>query len=165
MLRNVAAGTMFLGACSAALVWGDSGAISPPPVAQKPIDQVSVPFRMGAGPARRIIITHEWVIPVGRRSISVPILMYHYVRKPPSMVRDRLGFNLSVSPNDFRGQMDWLESNEFHPVDFNDLRMYFEAQQTLPSKPVVITFDDGYRDLYTTAFPVLKAHRFKDVAY
>ena len=156
---------MFLVACSAALVWGDSGAISPPPVAQKPIDQPSVPFRMGAGPARKIIVTYEWVIPVGRRSISVPILMYHYVHKPPSTFTDRLGFNLSVSPNDFRGQMDWLESNDFHPVDFNDLRAYFAGQQALPNKPVVITFDDGYRDLYTTAFPILKAHKFKAVAY
>jgi len=35
----------------------------------------------------------------------------------------------------------------------------------LPSKPVVITIDDGYRDLYTTAYPILRAHGFTAVAY
>src|SRR2546430_7546414 len=35
----------------------------------------------------------------------------------------------------------------------------------LPDRPVVLTFDDGYRDVYTTAFPILRAHRFKAVSY
>jgi peptidoglycan/xylan/chitin deacetylase (PgdA/CDA1 family) len=39
------------------------------------------------------------------------------------------------------------------------------AGRALPAKPVIITLDDGYRDLYTTAYPILKEHRFKAVAY
>jgi peptidoglycan/xylan/chitin deacetylase (PgdA/CDA1 family) len=157
-LRHGAAATMVLVACFAALVWGDSGSVLLPSTPEQ-IDQVS------ARAIPRFAITHEWVIPVGRRSISVPILMYHYVRTPPSMATDRLGFNLSVSPDVFREQMDWLAGHGYHAVDFNDIRAYFTGRQALPSKPVVITFDDGYRDLYTTAFPILQAHNFKAVAY
>src|SRR3981081_1259415 len=47
------------------------------------------------------------MIPAGRPSIRVPILMYHYVRVNPD-ARDRIGFNLSVTPGDFARQMDWL---------------------------------------------------------
>jgi len=50
-------------------------------------------------------------------------------------------------------------------VDFNDVRAYFAGKQPLPTRPVVITLDDGYADLYTAAFPVLSAHDFKAVAY
>lgn len=105
------------------------------------------------------------VVPLGYRALSFPILMYHYIRTPPDPRADRVGYNLSVSPNDFQAQMDWLLYNGYHPVDFNDIRAYFAGKQSLPGKPVVITLDDGYADLYTTAYPILRAHGFKAVAY
>ena len=105
------------------------------------------------------------LVPVGRQNITLPILTYHYVRQPPSMRNDLLGYRLSVSPADFTAQMDWLSANGFHAVDFDDVRAYFAGRQPLPAKPLVITLDDGYADLYTTAFPILKAHDFKAVAY
>jgi peptidoglycan/xylan/chitin deacetylase (PgdA/CDA1 family) len=105
------------------------------------------------------------VIHTGRRNITLPILMYHYVRQPPSMRSDLLGYKLSVSPADFEVQMAWLSLHGYHPVDFNDVRAYFAGQSPLPAKPVVITLDDGYADLYTTAYPILEAHGFKAVAY
>ena len=110
-------------------------------------------------------LSRHQVVPVGRRNIALPILMYHYIRTPPSMRYDRMGYKLSISPADFAAQMDWLARNGFHPVDFNDLRAYFAGKQPLPTKPVVITLDDGYADLYTAAFPILTAHDFKAVAY
>jgi peptidoglycan/xylan/chitin deacetylase (PgdA/CDA1 family) len=103
-------------------------------------------------------------IPIGRQAIRVPMLMYHYIRVNP-VPGDQLGFNLSVTPNDFGAQMDWLAANHYHPVDLKDVRAYFAGQAPLPSKPVVITLDDGYKDLYTTAYPILLAHHFKAVAY
>src|SRR5215831_19557665 len=104
------------------------------------------------------------VVPPGRSSVRVPILMYHYIRVNPDP-GDRLGFNLSVTPADFRLQMDWLYDNDYHPVDFDDLRAYLFENQSLPSRPVVLTFDDGYLDMYTTAFPILRVHHFKGVSY
>jgi peptidoglycan/xylan/chitin deacetylase (PgdA/CDA1 family) len=104
------------------------------------------------------------VIPPGRPSVRVPILMYHYIRVNPDP-RDKVGFGLSVTPSDFARQMDWLAGNGFNPVDFDDLRGYLLGHGTMPGRPVVLTFDDGYRDLYTAAYPVLHAHRYKAVAY
>lgn len=104
------------------------------------------------------------VVPPGRGSVRVPILMYHYIRVNPDP-GDRLGFNLSVTPADFARQMDWLAEHEYHPVDFDDLRGYLLGNQSLPAKPVILTFDDGYRDMYTTAYPTLRAHQFKGVSY
>ncbi len=103
-------------------------------------------------------------IPPGRTTISVPILLYHYIRDvAPSA--GKLSYSLSVSVKDFQAQMDWLAAHAYHPVTIEDLDAYFTEHRPLPSKPVVITLDDGYRDLYTTAFPILQAHGFRAVAY
>jgi peptidoglycan/xylan/chitin deacetylase (PgdA/CDA1 family) len=126
---------------------------------------VWTPDATSAASNHEYFVTRLEVVPVGRRNITLPILMYHYVRTPPSMTSDLLGYKLSVSPADFTAQMDWLSLHGFHPVDFNDVRAYFAGTQPLPANPVVLTFDDGYADLYTTAYPILAAHGFKAVAY
>jgi len=104
----------------------------------------------------------EGLIPLGRLGIRVPILEYHYIRVD---THDRLGFNLSVTPSNFVAQMTWLANHGYHPINFADLRAYFLGRAPLPARPVVLTFDDGYLDFYTTAFPVLQALGFKAVSY
>jgi peptidoglycan/xylan/chitin deacetylase (PgdA/CDA1 family) len=164
ILRRGAAAASFLVACVAVLQVGDSiGVIPQTPVS--PVVEAQVPFGMSTGSDHEFFLSHTQMIPIGRRSIRVPILMYHYIRSAPSMYRDRLGWNLTVTPADFQTQMGWLSAHGYHPVDFNDLRAYFGGRAPLPSKPVVITFDDGYQDLYTTAYPILSSHNFKAVAY
>jgi peptidoglycan/xylan/chitin deacetylase (PgdA/CDA1 family) len=96
--------------------------------------------------------------------VRVPILMYHYIRVNPDP-RDRLGFGLSVTPADFAAQMDWLSANGFHTITFRDLHAYLAGATGLPSRPVILTFDDGYADFYTTALPILVKHDFRAVAY
>ena len=122
------------------------------------------PVPAGATVQQAIAAGPAAVIPPGRAAVRVPILMYHYIRINPDP-RDGLGFNLSVAPEDFRAQMDWLAANAYQPINFDDLRGYLQGRHGLPPRPVILTFDDGYRDIYTAAFPVLKAHRFKAVAY
>ena len=100
----------------------------------------------------------------GASSIKVPILTYHYIRINPD-TRDRLGFALSVTPADFAAQMDWLASNGFHTITTADLYAYLAGSQALPSRPVILSFDDGYEDFYYTALPILRAHDFTAVAY
>jgi peptidoglycan/xylan/chitin deacetylase (PgdA/CDA1 family) len=158
------AGAIALGALAvAALAQSMTLTETPQPV----LDAATRPARLAAtGDSERqpAAPAPTAVVPPGRPAVRVPILMYHYIRVNPDP-RDRLGFNLSVTPADFAQQMDWLAANGFHPVDFDDLRAYLLGHDALPARPVVLTFDDGYRDLYTTAYPVLRAHRFKAVAY
>jgi peptidoglycan/xylan/chitin deacetylase (PgdA/CDA1 family) len=100
----------------------------------------------------------------GPSAVKVPILTYHYIRNNPDS-RDRLGFALSVTPADFAAQMDWLASNGFHTVTQADVYAYLSGTRGLPSRPVVLTFDDGYADFYSTALPILRAHDFTAVSY
>jgi peptidoglycan/xylan/chitin deacetylase (PgdA/CDA1 family) len=140
-----------------------------PPAASHTLRSIVIPVSAqdatSATSQREYFLTRLEVVPLGRQNITLPILMYHYVRTPPSIISDSLGYKLSVSPAVFTAQMDWLALHGYNPVDFNDVRAYFAGKEPLPAKPVVITLDDGYADLYTTAFPILAAHGFKAVAY
>lgn len=165
VIGRVATLVVLMAATAYLLVAGDS-AIQPAlvPVAQvlplKPILTVQA-----GDSSREYFMSRREVVPLGSSSIRLPILLYHYIRKPPSVSSDLLGYRLSVSPEDFQAQMDWLYSNHYHPVTFDQVRLYFAGQQPLPARPVVITLDDGYKDLYTNAFPILAAHGFSAVAY
>ena len=164
-VRRGVAAVAFLATCVLVVQVGDATNAVP---ARAMLDAVlEKQAALGVPPRsdRSYLLTHTRVIPLGRSSISVPILMYHYIRPAPSIYTDYLGYRLTVTPGDFTTQMDWLASSGYHPVDFNDLRSYFSGAVPLPAKPVVITFDDGYADLYTTAYPILQVHKFKAVAY
>lgn len=140
---------------------------SPAPVASVPAvaAQPEPILTAQAMNGREYFMSHHEVVPVGANVIRLPILMYHYIRRPPSMRYDALGYRLSVSPEDFQSQMDWLYFHHYHPITFDQVRAYFAGRTPLPARPVVITLDDGYSDLYTAAFPILEAHGFTAVAY
>lgn len=94
-------------------------------------------------------------------TIDLPVLMYHYIRIPPDPVKDKLGFGLSVSPNDFRAQLEYLVNNGYVSVEPNDLTKAWQGKSKLPEKPIILTFDDGYADFYATAFPILREFKLK----
>lgn len=92
-------------------------------------------------------------------TLQVPILMYHYVSTPPDDA-DIYRRDLSTEPEMFRQQMAYLAENGFTPIDFYDLSLAIVNKSTLPDKPVILTFDDGYLDNYQNAFPVLQEYGF-----
>ncbi|MFC9972221.1 polysaccharide deacetylase family protein [Spirillospora sp. NPDC127200] len=81
----------------------------------------------------------------------VPVLMYHSIRARPP----RGTAALAVSPGAFADQMALLADRGFTPVPFSAL-----GGPSLPGRPVVITFDDGYADFHEHALPVLERHGF-----
>jgi peptidoglycan/xylan/chitin deacetylase (PgdA/CDA1 family) len=91
------------------------------------------------------------------RTITVPILMYHYISTPPS-VNDKIRVGLSVTPEMFEAQIKLLVDNGFSTITLFDLYSQLATGQALPAKPLVLTFDDGYVDNYQNAFPVLKKY-------
>jgi peptidoglycan/xylan/chitin deacetylase (PgdA/CDA1 family) len=93
------------------------------------------------------------------RSARVPILMYHYISVPPPDA-DIYRLDLSVTPDNFSAQMDYLAAEGYHPIRVSDFADYLLTGKPLPSKPIVLTFDDGYLDNYENALPVLVKHKF-----
>lgn len=88
------------------------------------------------------------------RTVDVPILMYHYLSDPPTNA-DAIRRDLSVSPQRFAEHLDRLQQEGYTTISLYTLVAALNTGAPLPKKPVVITFDDSYRDNYDNAFPLL----------
>jgi peptidoglycan/xylan/chitin deacetylase (PgdA/CDA1 family) len=89
------------------------------------------------------------------RRMRVPILMYHYISVPPPDA-DQYRLDLSVTPDQFAAQLAWLRDSGFTAVSLDTLYFALAEGARLAPRPVVLTFDDGYADAYTNAFPLLR---------
>jgi len=72
---------------------------------------------------------------------------------------------LTVDPRDFAAQMRWLKRHGFHAVTQLQAFDALERNARLPSKPIMITFDDGYRDVLVKASPILRRLHMPATAY
>jgi peptidoglycan/xylan/chitin deacetylase (PgdA/CDA1 family) len=96
----------------------------------------------------------------GNRLQPVPILMYHVLSAPPASAPYP---GLYVRPADFVGEVAWLAAHGYHPVTLQRVFDSWRGAATLPAKPIVLSFDDGYLSDVKTALPVLKARRWPGV--
>jgi peptidoglycan/xylan/chitin deacetylase (PgdA/CDA1 family) len=90
----------------------------------------------------------------------VPILEYHVLGAPPEGAPYP---ELYVGRTDFEKQMDWLEEHEYEAVTLEQVEEAWFHDGKLPPKPVVLSFDDGYRPQYTFALPTLRKHGWAGV--
>lgn len=94
------------------------------------------------------------------RHLRVPILMYHYISDPP-IGADRFRLDLSVRPSMFEAHLQYLRQAGYETVSLSDLIFHLTQGRPLPPRPIVLTFDDGYRDAYEEAFPLLQRYGFR----
>lgn len=83
---------------------------------------------------------------------DITALNYHKV--------DMLNHALSVSPQEFEEQMEYLYKEQYNTITPDQLMAYLKYGKELPDKPIMITFDDGYLDNYTNAYPIMKKYGF-----
>ena len=94
--------------------------------------------------------------------LNSPIFMYHYIRPLENISPiDIVGRGLSVSPTNFERQLQEIKERGYNSITFQDLENYIEKSSSLPSKPIMLTFDDGYDNAYTTAMPLLQKYNLK----
>ena len=91
----------------------------------------------------------------------VPVLGYHSISDEPHDGTLRW----SVSPGDFEEQMALLRERRCTPLTVADYVEMLRGRIPLPLRPVVVTFDDGFADLATTALPVLRRYDVCATAY
>ena len=84
----------------------------------------------------------------------IPVLMYHYFSEgPPGALQSNY-----VRTGVFEEQLQALLKHNYTPITFYDLQQYVKGKGGLPSKPILITSDDGYLNNYTQAYPLLKKY-------
>jgi peptidoglycan/xylan/chitin deacetylase (PgdA/CDA1 family) len=97
-------------------------------------------------------------------ALRIPILMYHSVSEPGADSRHPY-FGTVTSPAVFEQQMRYLHENGFQTLSPADVFANGETSIRIVRKPVIITFDDGFRDFYTNAQPILAKYGFTAIVY
>lgn len=103
-------------------------------------------------------------IPIPLKSFLAPILIYHYVEYVKDE-GDTIRKSLNIPPHILIKQIQTLQNAGYTFVTPSELISILEGKIKLPQKPVVLSFDDGYRDFYTDVFPILKKYNVKAVSY
>ena len=98
-------------------------------------------------------------------SIRIPILMFHYVEYVQDK-NDKIRAELTTTPNVLEAQIRTLKSAGYTFITPSYLTLALNGRaKHFPKKPIILSFDDGYMDLYTDVFPILKQENAKAVAY
>lgn len=92
--------------------------------------------------------------PVDSAHIRVPIVMYHDVKKKPVCEDDYL-----ISTDTLKCDIEQMLKAGFHPIPISKLIDYVADGQELPDKPVILTFDDGYKSIQTQVLPLLEKYK------
>ncbi len=105
-----------------------------------------------------IIFIHKGTVKVAlaEKSHVIPVLMYHHVVEEGNEVN-----KITITTKRFKEDMEYLKTKGYTSISFKQLIDYNEGREDIPKKPVIITFDDGYKDNYINAYPILKKNNMK----
>jgi peptidoglycan/xylan/chitin deacetylase (PgdA/CDA1 family) len=134
----------------------DSGKATSNPYKGKVEPEKAAKKKADSGKVTNATPQADWVPHRG----PVPILEYHDLGKPPE---GEPYPELFVGRDDFAKQMDWLEERGYEAVTLEQVQEAWYHEGTLPPKPIVLSFDDGYRPQFTFALPTLKKHGWAGV--
>ena len=95
---------------------------------------------------------------------EIPVLCYHQIREWRGN-ESRGVKDMVVPPANFKSQLQMLADSGYHTILPDDLYAYLTMGKPLPSKPVMLTFDDSDLDQYEIALPEMKKHGFKGVFF
>lgn len=100
----------------------------------------------------------------------VPVLMYHQIipedkLKPHHYSEDGTLSDTIVTLEAFKKQMDYLKKNDYTVLSLKEFTLYMMNGKKVPAKSVLITFDDGIKNVFKFAYPVLKEHGFYAVHF
>jgi peptidoglycan/xylan/chitin deacetylase (PgdA/CDA1 family) len=94
--------------------------------------------------------------------LKVPILFYHKIGTPAD---DSCNPHLYVPLENFAAQMRSLSQHGYNTLTLSELNQALDNRVKLPRRSVIITFDDGHRDNYENAFPVLERYNLKATVF
>jgi peptidoglycan/xylan/chitin deacetylase (PgdA/CDA1 family) len=93
------------------------------------------------------------------------ILVYHTIEPKSNKKESKMQRHYHITPENFRAQMRYLKENGYSVISMKDYVGYLNSQNNVPEKSVVLTFDDGWKNQYTYAYPILKEFGYTATFY
>ncbi len=96
---------------------------------------------------------------VNKATQILPVLCYHDIHKGDGEK------DLSISSSALCLQMQYLNDNGYNTISVKQLLGYWDNGKALPAKPVLLTFDDGYKSMATLLYPLLQQYNIKATVF
>lgn len=112
-------------------------------------------FKLTKAAAEKNIAVAIESVPVVREDVRVPILVYHSVR-PHIAKESSYQEAYDITPELLRRHLEYLKENNYTAVSFDALADYFDTGAPLPTKPIILSFDDGWENQYEYTFSLLQ---------
>lgn len=90
--------------------------------------------------------------PAGGEAVPLPIFLYH-------IISPKKTYQYGITPDEFESDLAFLSQNGYSTITMTQLIDSVDSGGSLPPKPVILSFDDGYYNNYVYAFPLLKKYR------
>lgn len=94
---------------------------------------------------------------------KIKVLMYHLVTNDKRLCEKHK--NIAVHVDEFRSQMEFLDRCGFITITFEDYLLFLDGELNLPKKPIILSFDDGFADVYRFAYPILREFNMRAVLF
>ncbi|MGG0787555.1 polysaccharide deacetylase family protein [Peribacillus simplex] len=146
-------GILILPGCSQGILEG-IGIKTAAPIAEDDIEVVEAAENGAGKDLEGQIDTGDWI--TVESAVQLPILMYHSISE---------GNGLRVPSEEFRAQMAWLRENGYYTLSPEEAYLVLTENRMPSEKCVWLTFDDGYTDNYTEAFPILQENDMKATVF
>ena len=94
----------------------------------------------------------------------IPVLMYHKIPDAPLATKHQI----FVTRENFEKHLAYFKQHKFSPITFQDYQDFASGRRSLaefPSRPIILTFDDGYTDNYTNLLPLMQQYGYRGVLY
>ena len=101
----------------------------------------------------RLTVNNEYLI--SEKNLEIPIFLYHHIVKEESEIQYDY---MQTTEKTFEEQIRGLENLGYNFISYQDLIDYNNGQKKLYKKSCVLTFDDGCKDIYTNAYPILQKY-------
>ncbi|GAB3552367.1 polysaccharide deacetylase family protein [Noviherbaspirillum agri] len=88
---------------------------------------------------------------------AIPILLYHRI--------DGSALSTATRPAVFKRHLQWLAERKWHALTADEFTYGMRTGKPVPPRSFVITFDDGYESIASTALPILKEYNFPAIAF
>lgn len=84
---------------------------------------------------------------------GIPVLMFHSISTIP-------GNSLGVPVKQFIEEIEWLHHQNYHSLSLEEFYQALVNKASIPENPILLTFDDGYLDNYSAAWPILRQYGY-----
>ncbi|MBQ7295014.1 MAG: polysaccharide deacetylase family protein [Clostridia bacterium] len=92
--------------------------------------------------------------------VKVPVLMYHHITE-----NENKAGSYTVTTKEFERDLEYIASKGYTAVSVSELINYVYRGETLPERPIVITFDDGFESYQALALPILEKYNMKSAVF